>query len=94
MDNQAARTKGHDAWTKWWQNQEGKIDLAKKDTELFFADTQQRCKEVARHFFNSILNLNFALWQKSTDVPFNFVGRFAFGTATNSIAFTSKCSRQ
>jgi len=79
-DNKAARTKSHEAWKKWWQTEEARFDLAKSDTDLFFSNTQQRCKEVSRQFFNSILKTNFAMFQKSTDVPFNFVGQITFST--------------
>lgn len=79
-DSKAARAKGHEAWRQWWQNKEAQFDLAKTDTDLFFSNVQQQAKDVTRQFLNSILKGDFKLFQKSTDVPFTFVGQMSFST--------------
>ena len=45
-DNKAAREKGQEAWKKWWQTEEARLDLTKSDVDLFFSNTHQRCRVV------------------------------------------------
>ncbi len=77
-DDPAVRGKAQAAWKQWWQERAAKFDLAKSDTDLFFANTQQRSRDVTRQFLNSILNTDFKMFQKSTDVPFNFASAAQF----------------
>jgi HEAT repeat protein len=79
-DNAAVRAKGQEVWKQWWQARAAKLDLAKNDTDLFFADTQKRSRDVTRQFLTSILKTDFKMFQKSTDVPFNFANFMSFST--------------
>jgi HEAT repeat protein len=74
------RKKCHDAWQEWYQQNKGKIDLAKLDVDSTFGGLEARASKGAIQFMEAFLKFDTVLLAKLSDVPFTFAGAINFNS--------------
>src|SRR5262249_51847743 len=66
----AVRRRCRDAWDKWWQANESKVDLARADVEIFSESAGYRARNLARRFHTALVKGDSAALKQLTDAPY------------------------
>jgi hypothetical protein len=76
--NDAVRKRCRDAWQSWWKSSGEKVDLAKADVDLEFANPTLQLRSVTRKFVLAALTSDGKTLRDLTDVPFTVLGDRVF----------------
>jgi hypothetical protein len=73
-DNREVRKKCRDDWERWWDANQGKLDLARADVDLPWLSANAQARAAVQFFIKAIEARDAEKLKQSMDVPFNVAG--------------------